>query len=346
MTNQLAVSHNKAMFRNTLIILALVTSSHTRAGVNQKWVPLKKGETVSDVLYEHLDAKYNSSQLWSTGGLIDQTFQDSGISRNKEKKLPPGTLINVGTLYKNRGPKVFKGQEHNARATKLGVTTVAPPPKKTTTSRHRVQIGLYSLHTELAATQNLSAGSSSSADEVLSQVRLSGSLDYNYRISSKLSFHSFLLVRWHEYSTTLALNILENQGNFAFRPHIGIIYRPSKGLELGINVFGDQQLYYFGNEVEPELFFELDTTAGIGAKFQARILKKKYIDIKPYIYGDLFSAFSDDIGTGLSIGAGLELPILKNKRFAIDVRYEQKYFDFFSSDIRQEILEMGLSYGI
>jgi hypothetical protein len=326
-----------------IIVLLLNFASMLQADEYDHWVSLKKGETVGEVIYDHFGSPYYGLTLWPKGEMIDLTFEASGLNRETDKNLPVGTRINLGALYKYQAlvDAQTQSQEQAAAPQPIAQTIIAP-----TKSRHRYEIGLYSLHTELASEQTRSFGAGSIADEILSQVRLSATLDYRYKLSKKLSLQGLLFARWYDYSDSLILKILEDQTNVAFRPHIGAIYKASNRLDVGVNVFADQQLFYYGNENTGELFFDLDTTAGVGLNAKYHAFSYKGADFEPYVYGDYFQGFADDVGSGFSIGGGLKVPAFRNKRISLDARYEQKFYDFFSSDVRHEVLEMGLSYSL
>ncbi len=350
------------MYKKIITSIVAFASVFLYAKNLDSWVPLQKGETVGGVVFEKFGSPYGGFTLWQKGGLVDQVFEASKIPRHKEKELASGTNLNLGVLYEYRNFKeevvldiapLTKQETRAPPPAEEVVLNIAPLAKQETRalllvekpkSKHNLKLGIYSLHTELAADQTLSNGSGTSADEILSQVRLTASIDYRYKLTEKTKLHTFLLARWYQYSDSLVRNVRRDQDNVAFRFHLGLIHQASKRLKLGLNLFYDNQLFYFGDEVNPELFFELDTTAGVGAWAQIHAYGTKHIDFEPYLYSDYFTAFGDDVGSGFSIGAGIELPILKQRKFAFDLRYEQKFFDFFSSDIRHEILEIGLSY--
>jgi hypothetical protein len=333
------------MIPKIIIFLVAIASASSHAEAYDHWVTLKKGETVSQVIHNLVGSPYYGFYIWPKGGMVDQAFEASGLERTKDAQLPVGTKINLGFLYKYQDLEDAKivGSESEDKNVEIAE---APPPKPLLGDKHKLKIGLYSLHTELAAEQTLSQGSGTSADEILSQVRASASLDYRYQLAKRLQLHALLYVRWYEYSESLLRNVRKDQSNIAFRPHLGVIYKASERLKLGVNLFRDEQLFYYGDEVNPELFFELDVTIGLGGGAQVHALSFEHFDVDPYIYGDYFTAPGDNVGSGYSLGGGVEIPFLKRKKFALDLRYERKYFDFFSSDITHEILEFGLSYNL
>lgn len=210
--------------------------------------------------------------------------------------------------------------------------------------RHKFIASVASHHQEIAAQQNRGNLSGNSANEIVSAVRLSAYLDYFYKLSKKFHLWSQVGILWSEYRPNLTNRIPDNDGDFIPTATLGGLYDVNSWLDLRFGARYLPQLYVFSNDqANGNLFFETDNTiwAILGADFTVLNRKKWNVTLSPEYHHAVVEEdlISNNSGYSLKLALGLG----ESRSWELFSRYYRGEYDFFSSDVTFERLELGAS---
>ena len=185
--------------------------------------------------------------------------------------------------------------------------------------KHRFGLSLAALNTELAS----EASGGATTDEVLSEVRLAGELNYSYHFSP--SFYLKLLggIRWYEYTEDTQASIREDQTNWSYRFGLGLGYDIYEWWNVNLMATYDSQLYYHasGPATAREIIFDLDPGVRADLATTFRLFNGESWDFKlGFAGGYLFGA--DQIEGGFSYSVRPSIGLMRSRLFDLYALYQ------------------------
>lgn len=295
------------------------------------------------------EAPYNKILSEKRARSVANYMKNNGVQTDNFVVTGYGETTSYGSNRDNRRVEVTVTVNGPYDSSSLGgnevtvqpVNTSLPVQAKATSThdRHRFQLSLAALHTELA-----SESSSGSSDEVLSEVRAAANLDYSYYF--KPSFYLNLLggIRWYEYEENTNVFIEEDQTNWSYRFGAGIGYKILDWWDVNLTATYDSQLYYFVNSPSglPEITFDLEGGVRGDLTNTIRFIDKKSWDFKTGVAVGYLTG-SDRIESGYSYSVKPSIGIMRKKSIDLYALYQVNDFEVESFDIKHEILELGVS---
>jgi|GEM_PF-5129040 len=263
------------------------------------------------------------------------SFGSNADNRRVEVSVTLGanTIVDDSSLQNSEISEVDPSAVGAAASTAAIVTGAAAFDK------HKFGLSVAALHTELA-----SENASGSTDEVLSEVRAAAELSYSYFIKPSFYLKALAGVRWYEYEQNTAIFINDDQTNWAYRFGAGLGFMPKNWWDINVTGTYDSQLYYFADAPAgiPEITFDLEGGVRADVMNTIRFINTNRFDFKIGLGGGyLFGA--DEIDSGFSYSVRPSVGILMKKALDLYALYQVNEFEVSSTDVKHEILELGVS---
>jgi len=229
-------------------------------------------------------------------------------------------------------------------------TSVAEPEANTqetvpaaTYDQHRFGLSLAALNTELAS----EASGGATTDEVLSEVRVAGELNYSYYFNPSFYLKALGGIRWYEYTEDTQASIREDQTNWSYRFGLGLGYEIYEWWDANLMATYDSQLYYHasGPATAREIIFDLEPGVRVDLATTFRLFNGESWDFKlGFAGGYLFGA--DEIEGGFSYSVRPSIGLMRSRLFDLYALYQVNQFEVSTIDINHEILELGVSFNL
>ncbi len=208
--------------------------------------------------------------------------------------------------------------------------------------RNSIGLKINSFHSELSAKQTSGVGVGSSASGILTDPNLSGEISYGFKLTKPLEIKIVLDFKNYIFSSDLDTKIAETQKYFAFNPGINLVYSLSPRFKVSFDLYSFDQAFYGANGLG-NLIFDYDRLLRFEFQPEYLILNKKSFNLGFGAIGTYHSK-TDNISSAFGWGSEVFINAFYGKKLRFHVKYYDIRYDFVSSKINNELLELGIGY--
>ena len=303
---------------------------------------VKKGDTLSDISFDFL-----GSPVWGNGNSLDRVAGCNPQIKDIHL-IFPGNHLSI--------PKVTNTKNHlkpreNIIDDSIGDEVIneeivnndeSQESKKRNKRTHSFYAEINSFHSELAGVQTTGSAIGSEADEILSDPSISGQFVYSFGLSEKIALKAILDFKNYIYSEDIGNQVLRDQRRLTINPGLGILYKPFSFFYLNFNVLSFEQGFY-GVDSSSNFIFDYERLLRLEINPEFKILEKNSFDLGIGLLGSYYLD-GDEISNASGFGVEPFVKAFFDKNLRFHVRYQVIEYDFISSEIKNELLEIGLRY--